>query len=453
MQHQMSRRQFLGMVALSATGSALAACVPAGAPPAQPGAAAPGAGQAAAPAAEGLSLRIGWWGGLSRNELYNQICDLYQEQNPGTTLVREYAGWSDYWTKVATQAAGGNLPDITASVIDTLSEYALRGAYAPMDPFIETGTIDVSDWDPMVLNSGKVADQVYMMPTGVTLNCIIMNQDLVKRAGLEPLPFEVTFDEFAAFTRQIQPELGADTWATTNGGGYSEHFQSWILQKGYQVANEDATDVGFPREVAEEFFDYWYSLYTDGVVIPIEISSQPLGDAWADSFLAKGQVACMYINSNQLKIFQQYTEDDLVIVRNPMMPDGVNRSGEYQRPSALSIAANTQYAEEVAKFINFFVNDIEATRIFNMELGAVGPAHVQEALRETIHPKDILVLDHFNACLKDIPPKIPDPKGTAAVLAAHRRAAEAISYGTPIAEALDTFFAEAKDAYAVNQPA
>jgi multiple sugar transport system substrate-binding protein len=438
---------------MSTTSAALAACVPAGAPPAQPGAAAPEAGQAAAPAAEGLSLRMGWWGGLSRNELYNQICDLYQEQNPGTTIVREYAAWSDYWTKVATQAAGGNLPDITASVIDTLSEYALRGAYAPMDPFIETGTIDVSDWDPMVLNSGKVSDQVYMMPTGVTLNCIVMNQDLIKRAGLEPLPFEVTFEEFSDFTHQLQPALGADTWATTNGGGVAEHFQSWILQKGYQIANEDATDVGFPREVAEEFFTYWDGLYDDGVVIPIEISSQPLGDAWADSFLAKGQVACMYTNSNQIKIYQQYTEDDLIIVRNPMMPEGANRSGEYQRPSALSIAANSTVPEEVAKFINFFVNDVEATRIFNLELGAVGPAHVQEALRETIDPKDNLVLDHFNACLKDIPAKIPDPKGTAAVLAARGRAAEAIQYGTPIAEALDTFFAEAKDAYAVNAPA
>src|SRR5690606_866514 len=209
------------------------------------------------------------------------------------------------------QAAGGNLPDITGSVIDTLSEYALRGAYAPMDPFTGGGTIETSDWDPMVLNAGKVDGTVYMLPTGVTLNCVIMSQDLITRAGLEPLPFEVTFDEFAEFTRQLQPALPADTWATTNGGGYSEHFQSWILQKGYQIANEDATDVGFPREVAEEFFTYWNTLYTDGVVIPVEISSQPLGDAWADSFLAKGQVALMYINSNQLKIYQQYTEDDL----------------------------------------------------------------------------------------------------------------------------------------------
>jgi multiple sugar transport system substrate-binding protein len=444
----LSRRKFLGLAAGTVAGATLAACVPAGAPPAATSQ--PEAG-AAAPAAEGLSLRMGWWGGLSRNELYNQICDLYEQQNEGITIVREYAAWADYWTKVATQAAGGNLPDITASVIDTLSEYALRGAYAPMDPFIETADIAVDDWDPMVLNSGKVNDTVYMMPTGVTLNCIIMNQDIIKRAGLEPLPFEITFAEFADATRALQGALPEDTWATTNGGGYSEHFQSWILQKGYQIANEDATDVGFPREVAEEFFAYWDGLYDEGVVIPIEISSQPLGDTWADSFLAKGQVAMMYINSNQLKIYQQYTEDDLIIVRNPMMPDGAHRSGEYQRPSALSIAANSQNQQATAKFINFFVNDVEATRIFNLELGAVGPKHVQDALRDTVNPKDVLVLDHFNACLKDIPPKMPDPKGTAAVLAAHRRAAEAISYGTSIGEALDTFFAEAKDAYAVNQ--
>jgi multiple sugar transport system substrate-binding protein len=443
MKSHLSRRAFLRLAAGSVAGVTLVACAPAITPVESE------AGSGAA--AETLNLRMGWWGGLSRNELYNSICDLYEQQNPGTTIVREYAAWGDYWTKVATQAAGGNLPDITASVIDTLSEYALRGAYAALDPFIESGVIETADWDPMVLNSGKVAGSVYFMATGVTSNCVIVNEDLIKRVGLEPPAFETSFEEFDQLAHAIQAVLPADTWATTNGGGYSEHFQSWVLQKGYQIANEDATDVGFPKEVMVEFFEYWDRLYKDGLVIPIEISSQPLGDAWADSFLAKGQVAMMYINSNQLKIFQQYTEDNLVIMRNPMMPEGVNRAGEYLRPSALSIASNSELKEETAAFINFFVNDVEATKIFNMELGAVGPAHVQDMLRESIHPKDVEVIDHFNAILKDIPEKIPDPKGTAAVLAAHRRASEAIAYGTSIDEAVDTFLTEAADAYAVNK--
>jgi multiple sugar transport system substrate-binding protein len=444
----LSRRQFLNLVAGSAVGTALAGCVPAGT---APDGAPQQDTQGAAPAEGAIDLRIGWWGGLSRNELYNQICDLYQERNPGITLVREYAAWADYWTKVATQAAGGNLPDITASVIDTLSEYALRGAYESMEPFIEAGTIKVDDWDPVVLDSGKVNDVVYMMPTGSTINCVVVNHEMIERLGVEPPAFETSFDQFTQLCSDLKAVMPEDTWPSVDPSGAAEPWQTWLRQHGEEIASEDATDIGFSKETVVAWFDYWYGLYQEGMLLPIEISSQPLGDPWADHFLSKGQVAMHYTNSNQLKIYQQYIEDDLVIIRSPTLPEGVNPKGEYLRPSALSIATNSQYKDEVAKFIDFFVNDIEATKIFNLELGAVGPKHVQDALRETVDPKDVLVLDHFNAVLQDIPPKVPNPKGSAAVLAALTRAREAIVYGGSIDEAVDTMIAEAKESYAANK--
>ena len=85
-----------------------------------------------------------------------------------------------------------------------------------------------------------------------------------------------------------------------------------------------------------------------------------------------------------------------------------------------------------------------------MELGAVGPAHVQETLRPIIDPKDVLVLEHFNACLQDIPYKPAPPKGTSAMLQARERAGPALQYGQPLEETIDTFLAEAKEAYRVN---
>jgi multiple sugar transport system substrate-binding protein len=445
---QPQQRFWFLLVTIFTAWALIIGCAPTGAPPAT----APQAGdpQTARPSEDQITLRMAWWGGLERNEIYNAIADLYEEQNPNVEILREYAGWSDYWTRTATQAAGGNLPCVTASVIDTLTEYAQRGAYASLDPFVEAGIIDLSNWDQTVLEGTRIDGSLYMIPTGVTINAVVVNEDLIRRAGMEPPPFEITFDEFASYTRELQANLPDDVWATTNGAGYSEHFQSWVLQKGYQIATEDASDVGFPPEVMIEFFEYWYDLYNDGVVLPIEISSQPLGDAWADSFLATGRVAMQFTNSNQLKIYQLYTDDNLVLMRNPMMADGENEAGEYMRASALSIAANCETPEEAARFINWFVNDVEAATIFNMELGAVGPEHVQEALRATIDPKDVLVLDHFNAVLQDIPEKMPDPMGTAAVLAAQRRANEAISYGTPIEQAVEVFFNEAREAYGSN---
>ena len=398
-----------------------------------------------------LELRIGWWGGLSRNVLYNDICDLYQKRNPNITIVRENAAWADYWTKVATQAAGKNLPDITASVIDTLVEYAQRGAYLPMDAFADSKTIDLSDWPKAVVDASKVDGKIYYIPTGITLQILLVNQDMIKRAGLEPPKFETSWQDLATLSTALQKKLDKGVYAIGDGSGVNEQMQGWILEKGYQIANEKANDVGFPKEALIDFYTYWNNLYKQGIVNPIEVSSQPLGDAWADSWLAKGKLAMHWTNSNQIKIYQQYMKDDLVIMRNPFGPDLKVKYGDYYRPSALSIASNTKYPQDVAKFINFFVNDLEATKIFNLELGAVGPQHVADALAKTVNPKDVLVLQHFAATAPTMPYKMPDPKGTSAVLAANKRASDAIAYGQKtIAAAVDTFMTEAKEAYKVN---
>jgi multiple sugar transport system substrate-binding protein len=289
-----------------------------------------------------------------------------------------------------------------------------------------------------------------MMPTGITINILMINTDMIKRAGLEVPKFETSLQELATFCRALQPKLPKGTYAIRDGGSIQEHFQSWVVQKGYQIANEKATDVGFPKEVIVDFHKYWMDLYKAGCVLPIEIYSQPVADMWADDFVTKGQEAMRFTNSNQLKGYQQYSKDDYIIIRNPSMPDGKSKWGDYMRPSALSIAANTKYPDEVAKFISFFVNDMEAIKIFNLELGAIGPAKAAQEMMKTISPKDVLVLKHFEEYAKSAPYKMVDPKGTAAVLTAQRRASDAIRFGGAIEASVDTFMKEAKEAYKVN---
>lgn len=394
-----------------------------------------------------VTLRMAWWGGQARHDLYNKILDLYEELNDHVTIDRDFAGWGDYWTKKATQAAGGNLPDMTKTVFDRLSEFAKRGSYEPLDQYVNAGIIQVGNWAPIVVDAGKVDGVLYSLASGVTANAVMVNEDLIRRAGMEPPPFEISYADFAAYVRELQEKLPDGVWATMNPTlGTHEHFQTWILQKGYQITNEEGTELGFPKEVVIEFLEYWMALYNDGVVLPIEIQSEPLGDGWADSHFARGTIAINFANSNQLKIFQRYTEDNLILIRNPVMPDGANRTGEYLRPSSLAIASNSRHKEEVARFINWFVHDEEATRIFNAELGVVGPAHIQEMLLPNLDPKDVLVFDHFNRIVQDIPFKMPDPEGTASITAAFARAAESVVYGTStIEEAVDAFFAEVAD--------
>jgi ABC-type glycerol-3-phosphate transport system substrate-binding protein len=367
-----------------------------------------------------------------------------------SALTREYASMGDYGQRLATQAAAGNLPDVPAIWIDVLQQYGTRGALAPLNPYVELGVIDTSEWDPLVRDHGMLDNSIYMLSSGVTVNCLIVNHDIIKRGGLEPPPFEISWDDWATYVGSLQPALPANTWCSNDPGAIGETISGWIQQRGYPLANEDWTNAGFPREVLVQLLEFAKERYDSGVILPIEISSIPLSDYWVDAPLSRGQIAMMFINTNQLKTFQMYIDDELWITRTPLMTDGVNPAGDYLRGSGLAIAANSKLADEAAKFIDFFLNDVDAQRIFDMELGAIGPKHVQDALRDDLDPKDVTVLEHFNHILQDIPHREPNPPGGGSAVGAIQRANESVRYGTSIEDAVDTAMAEIEEAFSVN---
>lgn len=72
--------------------------------------------------AAGAALRLIWWGNPDRDRRTNEVVALYTSKT-GAEVTPETYGWGDYWQKLATQAAGSNLPDViqmaTATSLNT----------------------------------------------------------------------------------------------------------------------------------------------------------------------------------------------------------------------------------------------------------------------------------------------------------------------------------------------
>src|SRR6185436_4820565 len=93
-----------------------------------------GFGAAPALAQSDTRLRMFWWGAKERADRTDKVNALYQQKNPGTTIAGETLGWTDYWPRLATQAAGRNAPDVIQMDYRYIFEYARRGALLPLDP-------------------------------------------------------------------------------------------------------------------------------------------------------------------------------------------------------------------------------------------------------------------------------------------------------------------------------
>jgi len=87
-------------------------------PAAQPTAAS-GAGGAAAvaptPAAAAASgqkveMRFAWWGSQDRHNRTIKAIELFQQMHPNISITYEFAGFTDYFTKMATYALAATYP-------------------------------------------------------------------------------------------------------------------------------------------------------------------------------------------------------------------------------------------------------------------------------------------------------------------------------------------------------
>ena len=96
-------------------------------------------------------------------------------------MVPETYAWNDYWQKLATQAAGQNLPDLIQMDYRFIFEYARRQQLAALDEFVGN-QIALDDFDPNQLDSGKVDGKLYGISMGANSMTHVYNQALLAEA-------------------------------------------------------------------------------------------------------------------------------------------------------------------------------------------------------------------------------------------------------------------------------
>ena len=121
-------------------------------------------------------------GHSDRDRRTNKVIELYHTDT-GTEVVPETYAWNDYWQKLATQAAGKNLPDLIQMDYRYIFEYARRQQLAALDDLVGAKLAEVK-FDPNQLASGKVDGKLYGVSMGANSMSFIYKKPLLKIAGI-----------------------------------------------------------------------------------------------------------------------------------------------------------------------------------------------------------------------------------------------------------------------------
>ena len=361
-----------------------------------------------------IELRIAWWGSQNRHDRTIAVIEMYEELNPNIDIVYEPSGWDDHWTKLATQAAGGDLPDVIQHDYQRIQEWVGNDLLLPLDEFIESGVIDTTNIAEASLAGGRIDGALYGFNLGNNSETFVIDVDALEAAGVELPAVDWTWADFEEMALKL-----AESGIYAIGGNlhYSEHWKGLYVSCCDAYAyNAEGTALGYTEEQDQYFIDYLNMLMrlTEAGAIPtLEETLALVGGSVEDSYVVTGQAAMEYGWSNMIVAIWTAAGEDRNFIEwtVPRVVDGLPRN--YIKPSMFwAISKDSDQAEEAAKFIDFFTNSIEANEILFAERGVPVSSVIRDALAPQLGPAqqemfDFLgVVEGYNS-----PIRPPDPAG------------------------------------------
>lgn len=239
--------------------------------------------------ADGETIVVDMWAGSEDDTaaLEAQIA-VVEEQNPDIKVELRTAPWGDFFTKLTTNMASGNMACVTGMNSGMLASYT-DGFVKLTDADLETAGLAASDFAEGSLDILSNKGDMYGLPFDVSTMLTYYNEDQLTAAGAELPSIGWTFDDFESIAKQA-----------TTGGKYGfgigmGDFQ-WqalpIAKSGVQPVSKDGTlQLTDPKflEAAE-----WYAgLVTEqGVAAPVASASD---GGWGESQFS-GENAAMAVD-------------------------------------------------------------------------------------------------------------------------------------------------------------
>ncbi|MDA3959093.1 ABC transporter substrate-binding protein [Oceanispirochaeta sp.] len=389
-------------------------------------------GQTEAESSEGPEesyMRLAWWGNPVRDEKTIAVANLYMANNPSVTIETETTGWGGYWDRINTQVASASLPDIMQHDYAYMLQFVQRNILTDLTPYVDSGVIDLGNVNETFLSGGRVDGKLYGISLGTNAFSLVYDTAVFEAAGIaEPDFTSWTWADFEEIAIEIFEKTGVQTMplSTTDP---KVLFDNMIRQTGASTYAKDGKSLGFTdTTVLKEYFNVQLRLLEAGVLVNPEVAFVTV--TAEEGQLAKGNVWCDYIWSNQLASTQAVSENPLKMVLLPKIKNA-KRPGTFLKPSMFfSIPASAENPDEAARYLNFFLNDSAANDILAAERGVPIPSDVREALKASASDLNKIVFDYIGVVAENSSPiDPPDPKSSGEFLKMFRDSTQEILMG------------------------
>jgi len=361
--------------------------------------------------AEDIELRIAWWGSQNRHDRTIKVIEMFMKEHPNIKISYEPSGWNDHWTKMSTQAAGGNLPDIMQQDYARVEEWVEKGMLHPLDELVESGVLDFSNVSEGNLSGGMVNGKLYAVNIGTNSECWLLDVDAFEKAGVALPPQDWTLDDFEKIALEIHEKSGI--WGMGDGIDNEQRWKSNYLSSGTWAYSDDGKALGYTdNQLHIDYINMLLRLQEAGA-IPSRADevAEFDGQGVEAKAIVSGKAAMDYMWSNQIvAVWNAAGEDRNIVMVHPPRTKG-GTAANYVKPGQfLSVTAHSKHPKEAAMFIDYFTNSVEANKVLLAERGVPISSVVAEGLKPLLTASQLEMFDYMARVEQDsspLPP--PDP--------------------------------------------
>lgn len=279
------------------------------------------------------------------------IVDEWNADNPDIQVEIIQAGWDGTFDKLITQFTGGTAPDIIHFEASSISSFAADGYLADLTDLIDEDLkADISDgiWESVTQD-----DQIIAYPSTLQSYMAFANADLLEAAGVEiPTGDTMTWD-------QLQEIAAATTTGDTYGLGWglaSPTATMMSLSLGFDGGYFSGEGTDASIEVGENELAVPERIhemaYTDKSIEPTSLTQS--GSDVLASFYG-GKVAMTVQGSFQATNIANDAPEGFNWVALPPL-EGSEGAVQAANPQTYSVNIDSEYVEESAQFLNFFLS-------------------------------------------------------------------------------------------------
>lgn len=404
-------------------------------------------------------MRMIWWGSQTRHDYTQAAIKVFEEKYPNITITPEYLAWDGYWEKCAAMGASKNLPDLMQQDYKYITAYARNNQIIDLFPYVESGILDLSDVSETAYTPGVIDDKLVAINLGMNTYCVLIDQDIFAKAGIEIPEDTWTIADYEAICQQLvdkKDELGIK-YADSVGGFEIETLQYAFREKDMYFFNQDGSEsFGWDKETGKEIIlahmlreKEWQD---KGYIAPVAVRQENSVNGIESNPIVKGECAMFsYIWSNQAKAVSTAAGKNFTMVA---YPSETEKKMQYMKPSQfLSVTADSKYPDQAALFVSEFTNNIDMNKELKAERGVPIAGKVREALAADMEEGSIdkQVFDYVGR-MSEIANVIwkPEPQALGTIDNLRKNMLVSILNGSDPDQAFEDFYTLALDEFAAQ---